>query len=130
MRGVPRRLREKRHKTLVSTVLNPEIPTPKSTSGGTPGGAGGFLHRITASLSSAILFAPVSAISFSLAFFITGYVPEDTDTRMIGAMWAMISATLLFPVIPFVSLACAGFWFTACVPLAAQTCLCEGKNGS
>lgn len=37
---------------------------------------------------------------------------------------------LPFPVTPFVSLACAGFWFTACVPLAARTCLCEGKNGS
>jgi len=68
---------------------------PESTSEGTPGGAKGFLHRMAGPLSSAILFALVSVVSFALAFFITGYAPEDADTRMIGAMWAMISAIVV-----------------------------------
>lgn len=68
---------------------------PESTIPGTPGGAGGFLHRMAGPVSSAILFALVSAVSFSLAFAITGYVPEATDTRMIGALWAMISAIVV-----------------------------------
>ena len=68
---------------------------PESTKEGTPDGAKGYLHRITAPLSSAVLFALVSVVSFSLAFVITGYAPEDASTRMIGAMWAMISAIVV-----------------------------------
>jgi Predicted membrane protein len=66
-----------------------------ATTGGAPEKAGGFLHRITAPVSSAILFALVSVVSFTIAFSITGYVPQDTDTRMIGALWAMISAIVV-----------------------------------
>lgn len=62
---------------------------------GTPGGTGGFLHRMAGPLSTAILFALVSALSFSLAFAIAGFIPESSDTRMIGAMWAMISAIVV-----------------------------------
>ena len=68
---------------------------PESTNKGTPGGAKDFLHRMAGPLSSAMLFALVSVVSFSLAFAITGFVPEDTSTRMIGAMWAMISAIVV-----------------------------------
>jgi len=32
---------------------------------------------------------------FSLALAITGFVPEDTGTRMIGALWAMISSIVV-----------------------------------
>ena len=68
---------------------------PESTKEETPGGAKGLLHRLTAPLSSAILFALVSVVSFALALGITGHVPQDTDTQMIGAMWAMISAIVV-----------------------------------
>ena len=33
------------------------------------------------------------------------------------------------PLVWFVALACAGFCFTACVPLAARACLCKPKTG-
>jgi uncharacterized membrane protein YccC len=62
---------------------------------GTPGRAGGFLHRMAGPVSSALLFALVSVVSFSLALAITGYVPQDTATRTIGALWAMISAIVV-----------------------------------
>jgi len=68
---------------------------PDSNTPEIPGGAKGLLPRIAAPLSSAILFAVVSAVSFSLALAITGFVPEDTGTRMIGALWAMISAIVV-----------------------------------
>lgn len=73
----------------------PDVLMPESNNQETPGGAKGFFHRVAGPVSSAILFALVSAVSFALAFAITGYVPEDTATQMIGAMWAMISAIVV-----------------------------------
>lgn len=55
----------------------------------------GLLNSFGASLSTAVQFALVSAISFSLALFVAAVVPESGDTAMIGAMWAMISAIIV-----------------------------------
>nr|WP_319375015.1 FUSC family protein [uncultured Methanoregula sp.] len=60
-----------------------------------PGGVAGFLRRMASPLSTALQFAVVSSLSFSLALFLSYILPDYADTRMIGAMWAMISAIIV-----------------------------------
>lgn len=62
---------------------------------GLPGRIAGRLRDPTA-LLTAIQFALVATISFSLAFLLSAYIPYSTgDSVMIGAMWAMISAIVV-----------------------------------
>jgi len=55
----------------------------------------GFVQRMAAPLSTAIQFALVASLSFSLALLLSSILPDSSDTVMIGAMWAMISAIIV-----------------------------------
>jgi len=55
----------------------------------------GFVRRMAAPLSTALQFALVSSLSFSLAFLLSYLLSESPDTRLLGSMWAMISAIVV-----------------------------------
>lgn len=55
----------------------------------------GLVQRMAAPLSTAIQFALVASLSFSLALYLAFILPDSSDTAMIGAMWAMISAIIV-----------------------------------
>jgi uncharacterized membrane protein YccC len=50
---------------------------------------------MAAPFSTALLFALVSSVSFALALSLSSVIPDSPDTRMIGAMWAMISGIIV-----------------------------------
>ena len=54
-----------------------------------------FMWRMAATLSTAIQFALVASLSFSLALLLSVVLPDSSDTAMIGALWAMISAIIV-----------------------------------
>jgi len=62
---------------------------------GSSGRAAGFMQRMALPFFVALQFALVSSLAFSLALLLSYIIPESPDTRMIGAMWAMISAIVV-----------------------------------
>ena len=55
----------------------------------------GIVQRMGSSLATALEFALVSSLSFSLALFISSVTPSYGDLQMVGAMWAMISGIIV-----------------------------------
>lgn len=55
----------------------------------------GFVRRVETPLTTAIQFALVASLAFSLALMVSFVLPDSADTQMIGAMWAMISAIVV-----------------------------------
>lgn len=64
-------------------------------SSGQTGGVTGVVRRTETPFTTALQFAIVSSLAFSLALFVSNLFPESPDTGMIGAMWAMISAIVV-----------------------------------
>lgn len=55
----------------------------------------GFLSRIAGSVRTAIQFALVSFLSFSIAYGAAPFFEGSPESYMIGAMWAMISGIVV-----------------------------------
>jgi len=70
------------------------MPEREGEAGPGPGGVG-LLRRVTGQLATALQFAIVSAVSFSLALWLSTVLPGSPESDMIGAMWAMISAIVV-----------------------------------
>jgi uncharacterized membrane protein YccC len=60
-----------------------------------PGILAGFLHKIADPVHTALQYAIVSFLSFSLALTISTHVQGTPDSVTIGALWAMISAIVV-----------------------------------
>jgi uncharacterized membrane protein YgaE (UPF0421/DUF939 family) len=65
------------------------------SSAGNPGRVAGYLRECAAALLTAVQFALVAAISFSIALIISTHFPGSSDSVMIGALWALISAIVV-----------------------------------